>query len=87
MTGVDVEHTKAQLEDLRRMMATVRMHGISLGPHVAESLLAKADALVAAVERVQALHTKFNDGYGEDDYCDCCGTIWPCLTIEALGTP
>ncbi|MFD6518169.1 hypothetical protein [Rhodococcus sp. NPDC060176] len=44
-------------------------------------------ALVAAVERVQALHTKSNQGYGEDDYCDCCGTIWPCLTIEALETP
>ncbi|MDP1171653.1 hypothetical protein, partial [Klebsiella pneumoniae] len=44
-------------------------------------------ALVAAVERVQALHTKSNQGYGEDDYCDCCGTIWPCLTIEALEMP
>ena len=53
MTGVDVGHTKAQLEDLRRMMATVRMHGISLGPHVAESLLAKADALVAEVESLR----------------------------------
>lgn len=44
-------------------------------------------ALVAAVERVQALHTKSNQGYGEDDYCDCCGTIWPCPTIEALEMP
>lgn len=85
---------------MRWMMATVRMHGISLGPHVAESLLAKADALVAAVERVQALHTPINAAdYGVRNrgaitqVCTGCGQddgnwqYWPCPTIRALETP
>ena len=63
-------------EELRQPRAELFAHAVNAMP-----------ALVAAVERVQALHTKSNQGYGEDDYCDCCGTIWPCLTIEALETP
>ena len=40
-------------------------------------------ALVAAVERVQALHTPYNFGR----VCAHCLTEYPCPTIEALETP
>ena len=39
-------------------------------------------ALVAAVERVQALHTPKSN-----DYCRECSTPYPCATIEALEMP
>ncbi|MCW2300619.1 hypothetical protein [Rhodococcus erythropolis] len=54
MTGVDVEHTKAQLADMRRQMEYARFMRVSTGRETAWKLLAKAESLVAAVERVQA---------------------------------
>lgn len=32
MTGVDVEHTKARLSEIRKQMDLVRSFGISIGP-------------------------------------------------------
>lgn len=54
MTGVDVEHTKSQLSDARRQMEYLRFMRIQIAPSLPWKLLAKAEALVAAVERVQA---------------------------------
>lgn len=42
-------------------------------------------ALVAAVERVQALHEHVT--VNTVSYCRVCLTSYPCLTIEALETP
>lgn len=44
-------------------------------------------ALVAAVERVQALHTPLPVLLAEASYCTGCGDPYPCPTIEALETP
>ncbi|WP_415395186.1 hypothetical protein ACMTN4_07400 [Rhodococcus globerulus] len=53
------------------------------------------DALVAAVERVQALHTPICEHSGTNCksqicpmlVCQSCGDDYPCPTIEALETP
>lgn len=57
MTGVDVEHTKARISSLRTESDVCKVHRITPGPSSMESALTAAEALVAAVERVQALHT------------------------------
>ncbi|KSU80771.1 hypothetical protein AS032_08285 [Rhodococcus qingshengii] len=44
-------------------------------------------ALVAAVERVRALHTPLPVLLAEASYCTGCGDPYPCPTIEALETP
>lgn len=44
-------------------------------------------ALVAAVERVQALHSPAVDSELKSTYCLGCDAPWPCQTIEALETP
>lgn len=107
MTGVDVEHTKAPTDaeidaDLvsdggmyfepdasypEYGNDTVRW-AYRLG-HEAGG--AELPALVAAVERVQALHTQ---NYGRnlatqkfETYCEHCNTAWPCETIRALEKP
>ncbi|MES9516471.1 hypothetical protein ACIQYW_18495 [Rhodococcus erythropolis] len=100
MTGVDVEHTKSQLDDARVVLAPSRA---SLAIPTMSSYDASmralriADALVAAVERVQALHTPINAAdYGVRNrgaitqVCTGCGQddgnwqYWPCPTIRAL---
>ncbi|MCZ9634705.1 hypothetical protein [Rhodococcus sp. BH5] len=63
---------------------------IQIAPSLPWKLLAKAEALVAAVERVQALHTP--DEFG---MCEGCGdnehgyaiVPHPCPTIRELETP
>lgn len=47
---------------------------------------AAVPALVAAVERVQALHTPSISPSisATDQYCDACTYPWPCETIQAL---
>lgn len=82
VTGVDVEHAKAQLSDWRRQMEHLRFMRIQIAPSLPWKLLAKAEALVAAVERVQALHTPKSN-----DYCRECSTPYPCATIRALEMP
>ena len=67
MTGVDVEHTKARISSLRTESDVCKVHRITPGPTSMEAAVSIAEGLVAAVERVQALHTKSNQGYGEDD--------------------
>ena len=104
MTGVDVEHTKALTDaeidaDLvgdgglyydpdasypEYGNGTVRWAyrlGVDAGA-------AAMPALVAAVERVQALHTpdEISGDYGLV-YCRECGDYLPCPTIRALETP
>lgn len=54
VTGVDVEHTKAQLSDWRRQMEHLRFMRIQIATSLPWKLLAKAEALVAAVERAQS---------------------------------
>ncbi|MCC4300406.1 hypothetical protein [Rhodococcus sp. 3-2] len=44
-------------------------------------------ALVAAVERVQALHTPLSVLLADASYCTGCGDPYPCPTIRALETP
>ena len=99
VTGVDVEHTKARLSEIRKQMDLVRSFGISIGPSTPWELITIATALVAAVERVQALHTPINAAdYGVRNrgaitqVCTGCGQddgnwqYWPCPTIRALET-
>lgn len=98
VTGVDVEHTKAQLADVRVVLAPSR---VSLAVPTASPMDAArqalniATALVAAVERVQALHTPVCEHSGanckEEDccmlICQECGTDHPCETRKALEAP
>lgn len=69
---MDVEHTKAQLSDWRRQMEHLRFMRIQIAPSLPWKLLAKAEALVSAVERVQALHEPLKlfllDDNGSIDY-------------------
>lgn len=78
-------------------MEHLRFMRIQIAPSLPWKLLAKADALVAAVERVQALHTPINAAdYGVRNrgaitqVCTGCGQddgnwqYWPCPTIRAL---
>lgn len=44
-------------------------------------------ALVAAVERVQALHAPAVDSELKSTYCLGCDAAWPCDTRKALETP
>lgn len=45
-------------------------------------------ALVAAVERVQALHTPHRrPGHASDGTCESCYRVYPCPTIRELETP
>ena len=90
VTGVDVEHTKARLADLRTQLDVCKVHRITPGPSSMESAVSMSEALVAAVERVQALHTP--DEFG---MCEGCGdnehgyaiVPHPCPTIRELETP
>lgn len=97
MTGVDVEYTKARISSLRTESDVCKVHGITPGPSSMESAISIAEALVAAVERVQALHTPINAAdYGVRNrgaitqVCTGCGQddgnwqYWPCPTIRAL---
>ncbi|MES9514103.1 hypothetical protein ACIQYW_14045 [Rhodococcus erythropolis] len=88
--SLDVEHTKARLSEIRKQMDLVRSFGISIGPSTPWELITIAVGLVAAVERVQALHTP--DEFG---MCEGCGdnehgyaiVPHPCPTIRELETP
>ena len=103
MTGVDVEHTKAtpgpwEVITVNGQLAVANTEAKFLvavlhpddtetvGPANA-ALMASAPALVAAVERVQALHTPLPVLLAEASYCTGCGDPYPCPTIEALETP
>lgn len=101
MTGVDVEHTKALTDaeidaDLvgdggmyydpdasypEYGNGTVRWAyrlGVDAGA-------AAVPALVAAVERVQALHTPHRrPGHASDGTCESCYRVYPCPTIRVL---
>ena len=89
MTGVDVEHTKdAWIERRFRNL---------LGPGLASAVqaLEQAEAewpdsteaaLVASVERVQALHIP-GPAPSSSKYCCECADLYPCNTIRALETP
>lgn len=69
-------------------MEHLRFMRIQIAPSLPWKLLAKAEALVAAVERVQALHApdEIIGDYGLV-YCRECGDYLPCPTIRALETP
>jgi len=103
VTGVDVEHTKAtpgpwEVITVNGQLAVANTEAKFLvavlhpddtetvGPANA-ALMASAPALVAAVERVQALHTPLPVLLAEASYCTGCGDPYPCPTIEALETP
>ena len=74
MTGVDVEHTKAL--------------AAKFDPAAPSQYLAKLGReVVAAVERVQALHSPAVDSELQSTYCLGCDAPWPCDTRKALETP
>ena len=74
VTGVDVEHTKAL--------------AAKFDPAAPSQYLAKLGReVVAAVERVQALHTPLPVLLADASYCTGCGDLYPCNTIRALETP
>lgn len=62
-------------EELRQPRAELFAHAVNTLP-----------ALVAAVERVQALHTPWTNPTGHP-YCKECLLAHPCPTIRALETP
>ncbi len=62
-------------EELRQPRAELFAHAVNAMP-----------ALVAAVERVQALHTPWTNQIGEK-WCRECTRLHPCLTIRALESP
>lgn len=80
---MDVEHTKARLSDLRTQLDVCKVHRITPGPNSMESALTAAEALVAAVERVQALHIP-GPAPSSSKYCCECADLYPCNTIRAL---
>ncbi len=90
MTGADVEHTKTRIAYLRTQLDVCKVHRIIPGDSTVEAAVSIAEALVAAVERVQALHTP--DEFG---MCEGCGdnehgyaiVPHPCPTRQALETP
>lgn len=84
VTGVDVEHTKARLADLRTQLDVCKVHRITPGPSSMESAVSMSEALVAAVERVQALHTPLPTNPPSYLYCKQCLLPHPCPTIRAL---
>ncbi|MFI8660755.1 hypothetical protein ACIGKR_12255 [Rhodococcus qingshengii] len=101
MTGVDVEHTKAtpgpweviivngQLAvantETKFLVAVLHPDDTeTVGPANA-ALMASAPALVAAVERVQALHVP-GPAPSSSKYCCECADLYPCNTIRALET-
>ena len=86
MTGVDVEHTKALIAEAIREVPLSRRRAITLDPPIAFKLVQQADALVAAVERVQALHTPWTNPTGEL-WCLECTRRYPCPTRRALEAP
>lgn len=80
VTGVDVEHTKAL--------------AAKFDPAAPSQYLAKLGReVVAAVERVQALHFQYLPAAVDFDCCAHCNqnsggyVEWPCPTIRALETP
>ena len=101
VTGVDVEHTKAHVATARELhanfydvnnskpLSAISRAAIDRLPVLANEL----DALVSAVERVQALHFQYLPAAVDFDCCAHCNqnsggyVEWPCPTIEALETP
>lgn len=86
MTGVDVEHTKARISSLRTQLDVCKVHRIIPGDSTVESALSIAEALVAAVERAQALHTPWPPP-SLQTYCRTCAHPMPCPTRQALEGP
>lgn len=68
----NLERTKAVVARERLGLEVMQQHGLSPGPSVPWILLNEAEALVAAVERVQALHEPLKlfllDDNGSVDY-------------------
>lgn len=84
MTGVDVEHTKARLSEIRKQMDLVRSFGISIGPSTPWELITIAVGLVAEVETLRervrrdepSMPAEYNGGFGgctdrNPDVCAC----------------
>lgn len=84
VTRVDVEHTKARIAYLRTQLDVCKVHRIIPGDSTVEAAVSIAESLVAAVERVQALHEHVT--VNTVSYCRVCLTAYPCLTIQALET-
>jgi len=87
VTGVDVEHTKARLSDLRTQFDVCKVHRIDPGPTSTESALSIAESLVAAVERVQAIAEHWSICPKGDYDCHDCNYNRPeagDLLLEAL---
>ena len=97
MTGVDVEHTKAKLDKAQiengEVAADRSRYRMSIPANpdrdtdlIIGDALTAAEALVATVERVQALHTPWPPP-SLQTYCRTCAHPMPCPTRQALETP
>ena len=83
---MDVERIKAQLTDARLALAPSRVSLAipTMSPYDASMrLLSLAESLVAAVERVQALHVP-GPSPSSSKYCCECADPYPCPTIKVL---
>ena len=80
---MDVEHTKARISSLRTESDVCKVHRIIPSPSSMEAAISIAEVLVAAVERVQALHTPYPSP-SDQTYCRECAEIMPCPTRRAL---
>ncbi len=78
--------TKARISSLRTESEICKVHGITPGPSSMESAISIAESLVAAVERVQALHSPWPLP-SLQTYCRTCAHPMPCPTRQALETP
>lgn len=92
MTGVDVEHTKAEWianragDLMDNSGCTLETAYEDAAEHWGEYVDTEwLPALVAAVERVQALHTPHRrPGHASDGTCESCYRVYPCPTIRVL---
>ena len=97
VTGVDVERTKAKLDKAQiengEVAADRSRYRMSIPANpdrdtdlIIGDALTSAESLVAAVERVQALHSPWPPP-SLQTYCRTCAHPMPCPTRQALETP
>ena len=97
VTGVDVERTKAKLDKAQiengEVAADRSRYRMSIPANpdrdtdlIIGDALTSAESLVAAVERVQAIHSPWPPP-SLQTYCRTCAHPMPCPTRQALETP
>lgn len=79
-TMIDLDALKTNAEAARRY---AQHHGIKQWTEHIFAALALADAALARIARVEALHQRGTPGIGSD-WCVSCEAKWPCATVRAL---